>query len=266
MANVSIFKYSAFALVIFPFYQQAYAQQCSINFNYGVIIDPKHIRIVDNGQTQVQINNSKQLFIKGREVSLSSDQQQLLGSFSSGIRHQVPEIVSIAIEGVDIGLKAVNKVVAGLTGENSASQQKVQAKFDELKWRIRARFNQSANNYYIAPQDLNDFDEMLTGEFEKEIEAMITTSIGTILEAVGQSILSDNDDDDYGGETRITTFDERLTNISKGLELEVTERAKALDKKAALFCQQLILLDEIETQLHKAIPALKSYNLIETSN
>ena len=183
-----------------------------------------------------------------------------------GIRQQVPEIVSIAIEGVDIGLKAVNEVVAGLTGENSASQQKVQAKFEELKWRIRARFNQSANNYYIAPQDLNNLDEIFTGEFEQEIEAMISTSIGSILEAVGQSILANDNSSDYGGETRITTFDERLTTLSKDLELEVAERAKALDKKAALFCQQLMSLDELETQLHQSIPALKKYNLIESSN
>jgi hypothetical protein len=266
IAHKSLLKYSFVALIIMPFYQQAHAQQCSINLNYGVIIDPKHIRIVDKGKTKVQINNTKQLFIRGREIALSSEQQQLLTSFSVGIRRQVPEIVSIAIEGVDIGLKAVNQVVASLTGENSASQQKVQAKFDELKWRIRARFNQSANNYYIAPQDLNDFDEMFTGEFEQEIEAIISNSIGTILEAVGQSILVEDNSNEHGGETRITTFDKRLTTLSKGLELEVAKRAKALDKKAALFCQELTHLDELEVELHQAIPALKDYNLIETSN
>jgi len=266
MSSLSSVKYFSLAMVLSSFSQQSYAQQCSINLNYGVIIDPKHIRIVDKGKTQVQINNTQQLFIGGREVALSKQQQKLLNAFSEGIRQQVPEIVSIAIEGVDIGLRAVNEVVAGLTGENSASQQKVQAKFDELKWRIRARFNQSANNYYIAPQDLNDFDEMFTGEFEQEIEAMISTSIGSILEAVGQSILVDDNSSEYGGETRITTYDKRLSNISKGLELEVTERAKALDKKAAIFCQQLTYLDEIEAQLHQALPALKEFNLIETSN
>ena len=266
MANKFVLKSSFFALTLMPFYQQAYAQQCSINLNYGVIIDPKHIRIVEKAKTQVQINNADQLFIRGREIPLSSEQKKLLSSFSDGIRQQVPEIVSIAIEGVDIGLKAVNEVVAGLTGENSASQQKVQAKFEELKWRIRARFNQSANNYYIAPQDLNNLDEIFTGEFEQEIEAMISTSIGSILEAVGQSILANDNSSEYGGETRITTFDERLTTLSKDLELEVAERAKALDKKAALFCQQLTYLDELETQLHQSIPALKNYNIIESSN
>ena len=40
------------------------AQQCDINFNYGVIIDPAHLRIVDHGQTYVQINGQHQLFVR----------------------------------------------------------------------------------------------------------------------------------------------------------------------------------------------------------
>ncbi|WP_057832106.1 DUF2884 family protein [Colwellia sp. TT2012] len=266
MVNTSTLKYCTLLFFTLPLSQQVYAQQCSIHLNYGIIIAPKHIRIVDQGKTQVQINNSEQLFIKGREVSLSIEQQQLLNSFSSGIRQQVPEIIAMAIEGVDIALKAINEMIAGLTGENSAAQQKVQAKFDEIKWRIRARFNQSANNYYIAPQDLNDVDEMLTGEFEQEIEAIISTSIGSILAAVGQSILVDRDSNEYVAETRITTFAKRLTNISTSLDNDVTKRSQALDKKTAIFCQKLSRLDEIETQLHQAIPVLKAYNLIDISN
>lgn len=245
---------------------QVVAQQCSIHFNYGVIIDPNHIRMVDHARTEVQINNSEQLFIKGREIPLTTEQQQLLTVFSTELRQQLPLMVSIAIEGVDISLKAVNEVIGGLTGENSASQQKVQAKFDELKWRTRARFNQSADNYYIAPQDFTDLDGVFAGKFEQEIEEIITTSIGSILTAVGQSMLTDNNHSEYGAEERITTFDERLSNLSKGLDLEVSERAKALDEKATKFCLKLNELDRIEAQLQQAIPALKNYNLIKTTN
>ncbi len=112
------------------------AKQCSINLNYGVIIDPSHVRIIDHGKTIIQINGIAQLFVEGREILLNNQQKQLIAEFNNGIRRQIPEIVSIAIEGVDIGLKAVNKVIGGLTGENSASQQKIQTSFDELKWRI----------------------------------------------------------------------------------------------------------------------------------
>jgi len=244
----------------------AFSQQCSINLNYGVIINPTHIRIVERGQTQVQINNDDQLFIQGREHQLNDEQKLLFKQFSTGIREQFPEIIAIAIEGVDIGLKAVNEVIGGLTGENSASQQNVQAKFEELKWRIRTRFNQSANNYYIAPQDLNDFEELFAGEFEQEIEEVIQESIGTILKAVGQSLIKDDNRYEGGnGEERITTFDERMAGMSKGLELAVSERAKALEDKAKEYCEQLTELDNIESKLQQTIPALQPFNLIETN-
>ena len=240
------------------------AEQCSVNFNYGVIIDPNHIRMIEHGQTVVQINGENQLFVEGREIELSQKQQQLITQFSLGIRGQVPEIVSIAIEGVDIGLKAVNKAIGSLTGENSASQQKIQTKFDELKWRIRTRFNQSANNYFIAPQDFADFDDIFTGEFEQELEEIISDSIGTILLAVGEAMISDNSNSS-GGEQRLSTFDERMETMGKDLELEISASANALEKKAEQFCFKLTELDEIESKIHSSIKPLKQFNLIETN-
>jgi len=240
------------------------AEQCTVNFNYGVIIDPNHIRMIEHGQTVVQINGENQLFVTGREIELNHEQKQLITQFSLGIRGQVPEIVSIAIEGVDIGLKAVNKAIGSLTGENSASQQKIQSKFDELKWRIRTRFNQSANNYYIAPQDFADFDDIFTGEFEQEIEEIISDSIGTILLAVGEAMISD-DSSSRGSEQRLSTFDERMETMGKDLELEISASANALKSKAEQFCLKLTKLDEIESKIHLSIKPLKQFNLIETN-
>jgi hypothetical protein len=240
------------------------AEQCSINFNYGIIIDPTHIRIIDNSKTIIQINDTHQLFVSGREMTLTGDQQQLISKFSFGIRQQVPKIISIAIDSVDIGLKAVNKVIGGLTGENSAAQQKIQAHFAELKWSLRTKFNQSANNYYIAPQDFDDFDNIFTGEFEEIIEEVISDSIGSILIAVGDAIISSNDERG-NGEQRISAFDERMESMSKDLELEISSSAKELKKKAIQFCHTLAELNEVEDQIQRSIPSLSTFNLIETN-
>ena len=56
------------------FMSSASAQQCDINFNYGVVINPSHVRILQESQTSVQINHDQQLFIGGREIDL--DEQQ----------------------------------------------------------------------------------------------------------------------------------------------------------------------------------------------
>jgi hypothetical protein len=238
------------------------AQQCDINFAHGVIIDPAHIRIVNQGQTYVQVNDEHQLFVNGREVKLSAEQQAQLSEYTAGIREQVPAIVSIAIEGVELGLKAVNKVISGLTGENSASHQQFQEKFDEMKWRLRARFNHSDDSYYIAPQDFDDFDEVFAGEFEKEIESIVSDSVGTILIAVGEAMTHR---EEQSSEQRVETFDQRIETMANDIKLGISNQANALEVKAEKICARLKVLDEIENRLQLEIPALSEFNLIETN-
>ncbi len=248
-------------LVLLFFICSANAQQCDINFNYGVIIDPAHLRIVHQGQTYVQINGAHQLFVKGREIELNKEQQEQLSEYASGIRAQVPAIVSIAIEGVELGLKAVNKVISSLTGENSASHQQFQEKFDEMKWRLRTRFNHSDESYYIAPQDFDDFDEIFAGEFESEIESIVTDSVGTILVAVGEAMTHK---EEQSTEQRVETFDQRIETMGNDIKLDISTQANALELKAAQICASLVKLYEIENKLQLEIPALAEFNLIET--
>jgi hypothetical protein len=239
----------------------ANAQQCDINFNYGVIIDPAHLRIVNQGQTYVQINGQHQLFVYGREIALNKAQKSQLSEYTSGIRSQVPAIVSIAIEGVELGLKAVNKVISSLTGENSATHQQFQEKFDEMKSRLRTRFNHSDESYYIAPQDFDDFDEIFAGEFKKEIETIVTNSVGNILVAVGEAITHK---EKQSTEQRIETFDQRIESMGNDIKIDISNQANTLENKAAIICASLLKLDQIENKLQLEIPALAEFNLIVT--
>ncbi len=260
--NKIVKPFALFAIASVCFCSNVIAAQCDINFNYGVVIDPEHVRILEHSKTHVQINGKNQLFVDGREIQLNQQQQDLLTQYTAGIRQQIPEIVSIAIEGVDIGLKAVNKVIGGLTGENSTSHQKIQEKFNEMKWRLRKRFNHTDNSYYIGAQDFDDFDEIFTGEFEQEIEEIVSDSIGTILMLVGEAMTYSNDEN---SEQRVDTFDQRMENMGKDLKLEISSRTNALERKAEQFCENLMNLDKLENELQQSVEQLKSYDLIQSN-
>jgi len=253
--------YSLVFILIF-FSNQSKANSCNVNFNYGVIIDPAHIRIIEHGQTEVQINHQHQLFIQGKEIFLSNSQQILVDKYTIGIRDQVPAIVAIATEAVDMGLKSVSKIIAGLTGENSASHQKFQGKLSELQWRIKSRFNQTAKSYYIAPQDFDNLDEIFKGEFEDEIEEIVTDSLGTILMAVGEAMSTKSADED-NVELRLDAIGDKIEAIGKDLELELGSSTQSLKSKAATFCQNLIELNDAETLMQSSIPQLLKFDLIE---
>lgn len=237
-----------------------FAESCDINFKYGVIIDPTHVRLLNQGTTYIQITHDKQLFISGREIMLNTKQETLLHRYSQKIRKQVPEIVSIAIGGVDVGLEAVNKVVSGLTGKNSESHQKFQERFNQMQWRLRERFNHSDKNYFIAPQDLDDFDEIFSGEFEKEIEEIVTESLDSILMAVGDAI--DNSKHDKT-ESRYGDFGLNMEDIGESLKTGLSNQTNALDKKVKLFCENLQKLNLLEEEIRSTIPNLNQLDLIE---
>ena len=70
---------------------------CEVELRHGLIITDDVIRIVDKGQTRVQINNDNQLFIRGYWIDLTSDETLVLKQFSAGIRDTVPELVELAM-------------------------------------------------------------------------------------------------------------------------------------------------------------------------
>ena len=246
------------------FYAQA--AQCNIDFNYGIIIDEQRIRILEKQQTLIQISNQKQVFIGGREINLSTEQTRLIHQYSQTIREQVPQIVAIALESVNLGLKSVDRVIASLTGENSAIQQKLQGRFKELEWRLKARFNHSDNSYFIASQDFDDFDDILEGAFENEINEIVSKSIGTLLTAVGEAVANKNSDDEplNNTEKRISTFDERKRLMGEEIQLEMSPQAQLLENRAENFCNALRELDQLEHKINQKIPALNSLNLLVT--
>jgi hypothetical protein len=241
----------------------AAAENCDVNFRYGVVIDPTHVRLLNNDTTYIQITNNTQLFISGREIILNGKQKALLKQYAQRIRQQVPEIVSIAVDGVDVGLEAVNKVIGGLTGENSDSHQQFQERFTDMQWRLRSRFNQSEQNYYIAPQDFDDFDEIFSGEFEEEIEEIVSQSLGSILMAVGEAIVKDDSDDT---ENRDGDFAQKMEKLGQDLKIGLSTQTNALDKKVKLFCDNLKQLNLLEEEVRATIPNLNQLDLIENKH
>ena len=84
----------------FSSYATLEKKQCDVELSHGLIITDDVIRIVDKGQTRVQINNDNQLFIRGYWVDLSPEESKVVEQFSRGIRQTVPELVDLATDGV----------------------------------------------------------------------------------------------------------------------------------------------------------------------
>ncbi|WP_185962618.1 YggN family protein [Thalassomonas sp. M1454] len=237
------------------------SDNCAIDFNYSVIVEDKSIRFLQDKNTYVQINNQQQLFVKGKEVDLNDQQQKLLNEYAQGVHQQVPEIVDIALDAVEIAFSAVSHVVKGFSGEDAKANQRIESIFTKITEKVHTRFNNEDGYYFLAEQDFNEVDQFIEDELEQEIEAVVTNSIGDLLTAVGSAMNSE----EGNFEENMEAFGERMERMGDDIEAEVEDKAQELGAKAELVCTNLKTLDKVESELTDSVAELENFNLISVT-
>lgn len=239
---------------------QAQAESCDIELRYGILITPEHIRILDRNFTKLQINHDKQLFINGDWIRLEVHEVALLKSFSKGLRSEVPQIVGIAMEGAEIGLMALDKIMNGIAASaDSADGDMFKEEFDDFRARFKQKFNQFDDKFYIAPQSLDKLDDFFEDELGQEIKKVVTGSLGAVLIALSEAIRSN----ESGLERDAIDVTEQLARLESKIEQQLSVKSLVLEKKAKQFCDRLSELNKTESELHVMLPELRGYDVVK---
>ena len=138
---------------------------CDVELDHGLIITDSVIRIVDKGQTRVQINNDEQLLIKGYYIQLNDEETKVLREYALGIRDTVPELVSLATDGVNLGLSAIEQIVEGMS-DKEPEVLKTQLQYVERA--LMDKFKRGDDFFFIAPQSLSKIDDFFTEEISQK--------------------------------------------------------------------------------------------------
>ncbi|MBU2882105.1 YggN family protein [Psychrosphaera sp. B3R10] len=234
----------------------AHAGGCPIQLKMGLLISPDHIRVMQRGRTFVQINNDSQLFINGDLIVLTDQEKYMVREFSLGLRKELPEIVMIAMESMELGFDAFDKVVKSLAGSDSA--RGIEEHFSKLKNGILEKFARSGDNFYIAPQALNKLDDFFEDELGNQVNQIVTDSLQIMLGAMGEA-LRENDD---GIEGTNIDIGERVKMLSEDVDKSLKINADRIAVKANAFCQRFESLDKTETRLQSHIPGLLKYDIL----
>ena len=197
----------------------AFAQKpCDVELRHGLIITDDVIRIVDKGQTRVQINNNTQLFIRGYWVDLGEDESKVLEQFSQGIRQTVPELVNLATDGVNLGLSAIEQVVEGMS-DKEPEVLKTQLQYVERA--LMDKFKRGDDFFFIAPQSLSQIDDFFTKEISQKIHSAVHGSLGAILVSLGDAFKS-----------REGNIEDRINDMGQRMDIITKEIDKSLQKKS----------------------------------
>ncbi|GAA6186844.1 MULTISPECIES: DUF2884 family protein [Alteromonadaceae] len=236
--------------------------KCDIDLKYGVVVNDRQIRVVDdNSRTIYQINDTNQLIVFGDVIQLAPKQLADLQDFSTGIHYVVPKMIILATEGVQLAVETVEHVYQGLVGTDNTNYEKVQSSLQRVQDRIKEKFIQANENFYIGPGRLENVNDLVDQEIEEQLEKAFNTSLGGVLSAIGG--LSDGGTEET--EQKVDDLSQRIEAMGQELERQVGSKAQYLRKKAHWFCKKMNHLDQIEENLRENIPELKDINVIITS-
>jgi len=246
------------ALIPALFYSSSVAagKECPIQLKMGLLISPEYIRIMEMDRTQVQINNDSQLFIRGEQITLTDQERYLVREFSLGLRKELPEIVTIAMDSMELGFEALNKVVKGIAGTDTAKG--IEEHFGELKGGLLKKFARSGDNFYIAPQGLHELDDFFEDELATQINTVVTDSLKIMLSAMGEAFRQS----EGAIEGQNVDLGERVDLLSAEVEKSLKVNADRMAERARAFCHRFETLDKTEARLQNQIPLLRNYDIL----
>lgn len=247
-------------LLLLVYATSAWAGECPIQLKMGLLIAPDHIRVLNLDRTQVQINHDRQLFVRGEEVLLTNEQQKLVHEFSTGLRKELPEIVTIAMDSIDLGFNSIDQVIQGVSGTDTAKG--VKAHFGELKGALLKRFARSGDNFYIAPQAMNELEGFFEDELSNQVREVVTGSLKVMLSAMGDAYNRSSS----AIEGQPIDMQERVDVISREVEKSLEYNASRLAEQSRAFCKAFEALEDTETRLQKHIPSLNKYDILANEN
>jgi hypothetical protein len=234
----------------------AVADECNMAFAHGILIAPDHIRILQNSRTHVQINADKQLFIRGEWITLTAEESELVQQYSLGLRRFVPEIVSIAVDGVELGLSSIEAMFTGIGSKSQQAEWRELVRETTFQW--MSRFVRTNEHFYLAPQSLNELDYFLHDELKPQLDSLARNTVGAVWGALRDALRHSESNFERSDNQEWQSVGHLVDKINLGLDAKAIE----LEEKSALFCQRMQELDRIEQQLQQRLPALAAYNVV----
>ncbi|MDX2371094.1 MAG: DUF2884 family protein, partial [Colwellia sp.] len=227
-----------------------YAQDaCNIELDASLTLNESTLEFFNAAQGSenkkkilYKVDNDHSLIVHGHEIDLNAHQQALVTKYSTSIRAMVPQVRTIAFEGVDLALEGVNLAFNGLLGEGNnvgaELTQELSTLRDEVAMRFTAKHGITINENSVNNKDFTG-EEILGKEFEQRIESAVEkaviNSMGSLLVVMGQEMLLSGGDSN-ALETRMENFGESLAN-------EMALRTEKIKRKADALCFPIVDID-----------------------
>jgi len=200
----------------------------------------------DDGPARRIVLGAGHLYVDGREMKLSADDQQRVNQYEGELRRLLPEARQVAIEGTDIAFTALTEVARGFAANGDSSTVR---ELEQAHRRLRAQLDR-------------DSAFVFNGDIDAEvIRPVITEFVPEITGAAVKTALSIA----FSGDAEKTkAFEARMDRMGKDIDDKVKVRAEALKPLAHSLCQRTQRLDAIEGGLTMRLSDGSPLDLLQT--
>jgi hypothetical protein len=234
---------------------------CSLQFKDDLVIAANDVRLQRASQDLWRIDDSGSLWLEGKKVNTDAATTQSLKNYQHGLRTQSHAVVGLVADAMQMAATAVDKVVQAFGGENPQLQASVDQTIGSLKQHVDTIVVQQGGDIRINGSRINNADGKFEKEFEQAVEQSMMKLTGAMMMAMGQSMSEGSGD----FETRMTAFGAKMDKFGNDLDVEMKAKSAGLETRGEQICGQLRELDRIEQQIQAQVPAMKVYDLIDTS-
>lgn len=229
---------------------------CSAELNQAVRAGPGFLEIREDREDRellVHFQSPAQLVVHGKTVELDEHQQQLMRDYHSQLHGAGREVLLISLEAVDVALNGMSVALTALAGPDHPDNIELQQASEELLRRVEARLNREGEIYTLGDPDIDEFiEQTIEEEFEPKIEKLAMESAGTIAWHALKAAFT-------GGRS----IERRAEEAAEQIEQKMDRQAEQLERRAEGLCGRLESIDRLEGEMHKSIPVLAPYDIVE---
>lgn len=229
---------------------------CNLEVDAGVRMADNSIAFYGADDVMYKIVDDKKLLVNGQVLSLTQEQQMAVVNYAASIRAAVPEVRSMALDGIDLAIDVITITFDSLLGERNQISAQLITELSSVKIDVDRYFT-SGNPISFNHND-EDVADFLGKNFETRIERIVETSvqnsIGSIMIAMGKQILASGGD--------MEAFEARMNNFGEQLETQMNAKAAGMEVRGKKLCMVIEAVDMHEEQLKRLVPVINRFNVI----
>ena len=240
VTTIGLFALSAFNVNAGEYH----SEQCDINLNGELNFAENILTITTKANEKVKITDSYMVYLDGEKLALSPEQSQWVQAYYDGIEQSIPQVMTVAAEGIKIANFAVTEVLRGFLGEESKVATQLETKLNGL-------YSQLKEHVYQNPESLTFDSAALEKElgigkdFDAEVDQIVAevmeNAMGEFFVQMGKSMMS--------GEGSMGSFEERMNKMGEDIETKVEGQTQSIEKEAKKLCEMLTTIDATENKM-----------------